>query len=242
MSEKPYTYTDPTTGARLAVDDKDIVIEVRDEGVYVSCPTGDDAVALVRAILAVAGDTGHAVVSGEEIDEYLVTGRQIGARSMRDRVTEEIQRTWPWMSDSRPPSEKCAGVVAAVRALPLLPDTEPAPDQSAWPVDGDDLGCGPMCHCGGPASANPTNPDQVGPEEGFDAGWKAGVHRARAEHERRLTSLEKDYRDLAALVHGHGEDIGQAQAAIRGVGGAATSEDWVEFGKQLRRQDMGEDT
>lgn len=53
--------------------------------------------------------------------------------------------------------------------------------------------------------------------EDFDAGWAAGHAHASADQER-IAELEKQVKDLSDLVHGHGEDIGQAQAAIRGLG------------------------
>lgn len=54
------------------------------------------------------------------------------------------------------------------------------------------------------------------------------IHRvARLETDlaRRVADLEQQHADLARLVHGHGEDIGQAQAAIRGLGSRFTAEE-----------------
>ena len=117
------------------------------QSVSVNTPTGADAVAMPRAVLAAAGDTGYAVVDVARTNNLMRMSKEYGARSMRERAIEEIRRTWPWMSDSRPPSEKCATVTAAVRALPLLPSdgdtvevqdgaritlrTDPAPESDA---------------------------------------------------------------------------------------------------------------
>lgn len=68
----------------------------------------------------------------------------------------------------------------------------------------------------------PDDGDETPPVEDFDAGWSAGHTHARAD-EARISELEKQVADLAALVHGHGEDIGQAQAAIRGLGKQRTA-------------------
>lgn len=53
--------------------------------------------------------------------------------------------------------------------------------------------------------------------EDFDSGWTCGYNHARAD-ETRIAELEKQLADLADLVHGHGEDLGQAKDAIRGLG------------------------
>jgi hypothetical protein len=67
-----------------------------------------------------------------------------------------------------------------------------------------------------------TTEEQEQPVEDFDAGWAAGHAHASADADR-ITELEKLVADLSDLVHGHGEDIGQAQAAIRGLGKQRTS-------------------
>ncbi|WP_435110130.1 hypothetical protein [Nocardiopsis synnemataformans] len=53
--------------------------------------------------------------------DQLVAGT---ARSMRERSADEVARHWPRLTDKRPAAEKCADVMDAVRALPLLSDDD----------------------------------------------------------------------------------------------------------------------
>lgn len=103
---------------------------------------------------------------------------------------------------------------------PLLPDSDS--EGTTWPVDDSEECTTPDCACSSQdrttSSYDPPAPRHAAaPEEGFDAGWVSGVEHARSEHEHRISELEKLTSDLSALVHGHGEDIGQAKAAIRGL-------------------------
>lgn len=61
-------------------------------------------------------------------------------------------------------------------------------------------------------------------EAGHEDTAKARARYADDDLARRVADLEQQHADLARLVHGHGEDIGQAQAAIRGLGTYYTAE------------------
>ena len=120
--ELPYTYTDFDYDT-IKIADGELKATDTARGVSVvvgllDSPT--DVVALVRAILAANGNTGHVLVSREDIDEYLATGRQIGARSMRERALAAIQPRW----DLQPEAQ--AEAATAIRALPLIPDVSGA--------------------------------------------------------------------------------------------------------------------
>ncbi|MFJ9558238.1 hypothetical protein ACIRPH_30910 [Nocardiopsis sp. NPDC101807] len=85
-------------------------------------PIGPDAVALARAILAAAGNTGHRVISTEELQRLVVhRAEQKGARSMRERAAE-VSDAW---SEGHGVADTSDYIGAAIRALPLLPE-EPA--------------------------------------------------------------------------------------------------------------------
>src|SRR5690606_38905408 len=123
----------------------------------------------------------------------------------------------------------------AVRALPLLPDgddseVQDAPQQTCASrstfMDESTWRCG-LAHdhdawhksAGGEREWTDAAADDA-PGEDFDAGWTAGHAHASAD-EARIAELEKQLADLADLVHGHGEDLGQAKADIRGLGKTA---------------------
>lgn len=111
MTDLPYTYTDVDgdylrigKGAYTAYDPSSR------KAVSVTTPTGEDAVAVARAVLAAAGDTGHEVVEVALVSRTLRSAEEEGARSMRERAIEALG------------SPQYAA--AAIRALPLLPDSE----------------------------------------------------------------------------------------------------------------------
>lgn len=118
-----YDFTDRDgDGLRVTHDGSNGYVAVSKETgpAAVYAPTGADAVALARAVLAAAGDTGHVVLSRSEIDEFLVTGRKIGARSMRERAATTVELYGEW-SRLETPADR-------IRALPLFPDVpRPAP-------------------------------------------------------------------------------------------------------------------
>lgn len=131
MSEKPYTYTDVDgdylrvgKGAYTAYDPS------AQQAVSVNTPTGEDAVALARAILTAAGDTKHRVVSEEWLTTVIKINREDAARSMRDRADTAARQA---VVVDRPLNlaEQRASIVAAIRLLPLMAD---APDTEAAPV------------------------------------------------------------------------------------------------------------
>ena len=118
------------------------------------------------------------------------------------------------------------------RSLPLLPDDEPKKSGRVESLEIDGKQVYPKTDLDQHATrdiatALPLLPDEAeatdtAPVEGFDAGWTAGHTHARAD-EARITELEKQVADLSDLVHGHGEDIGQAKAAIQGLGSQRTA-------------------
>jgi hypothetical protein len=71
----------------------------------VDWPTGSDAVALAKAVLEAAGDTGHRVVSEEHIKDLEAAAAYVAARSMREQAARLL--------DFR---------ASKIRALPLLTD------------------------------------------------------------------------------------------------------------------------
>lgn len=113
----PYTYTD-CDGDVLVVSLNQIKTTCFYDGdpeeTSVTTPPAPDAIALARAILEAAGDTGHVVIPQEEIGiatEILV--RRV-AESMRERAANVATRV-----------NFGGGVAALIRALPLLPEGEP---------------------------------------------------------------------------------------------------------------------
>lgn len=68
MADLPYTYTDDD-GDRLHINHHISFIAAGSDVLSMEPPTGEDAVALARAILAAAGNTGHLVVSEDDRDE-----------------------------------------------------------------------------------------------------------------------------------------------------------------------------
>lgn len=133
MTDLPYTYKD-SGGSELRIGRGYCTASDRanHKTVSVDTPTGEDAVAVARAVLAAAGDTGHEVISAKEI-EWL--------RAENTRLTRERD--------------------VAVRELGKALTAERA--------------------------------------EHLDVKFDGT--------RRRLAALEQQFTDLAALVHGHGEDL-----------------------------------
>lgn len=123
--ELPYTYTDAAT---LTIDNTtgtwQISVWDDSEGASINAPTGPDAVALARAVLAAAGDTGHVVVEEAQVARQFKAEAAIAARSMRERAARvaEINRTGR------------TEIAMAIRALPLVSD---APRPAAAPLTAD---------------------------------------------------------------------------------------------------------
>ena len=112
----PYTFTDGQ-GARLVVDGQMEMVYVYCAGVGstgVDLPTGEDAAEFARAFLAAAGDTGHRVISEASLDEMIDAFAKAAAKDMRNRSYEAAYNA---PGTPYTPTE-------AIRALPLLPDTE----------------------------------------------------------------------------------------------------------------------
>src|SRR5690625_3384526 len=86
-----YTYTDPDTGYTLSVSSTHLRI-IDDDRVYdeMPAPTGEDAVALARAVLAAAGNTGHLVVSVEDSSRAIRIREALAAEDMRHRYSQAI--------------------------------------------------------------------------------------------------------------------------------------------------------
>lgn len=112
MADLPYTYTD-RDGDRLIVDATCVVIVEESDGAAVSThvlgPGGADAVALARAVLAAAGNTGHVVVHKADL-----IGAENAVVAMRQRaahLTEYSDKTRAEIADE-------------IRSLPLLPGDE----------------------------------------------------------------------------------------------------------------------
>ena len=90
MSDLPYTYTDDD-GDRLHVNHSIDFIAAGSDVLSMGPLTGSDAVALARAILAAAGDTGHLVVSEDDRDESRRYIRILEAQ--RDDLRREVRDT-----------------------------------------------------------------------------------------------------------------------------------------------------
>lgn len=122
----PHTYTDEAdhtlkvtdfpgprlvTKTTLPTEDEQGVVE---HVASVTAPKGADAVALARAVLEAAGDTGHRVVSEEHIKDLEAAAGYVAARSMRERAAQEVL--------FQPGTRVPMAISEAISALPLLPD------------------------------------------------------------------------------------------------------------------------
>ncbi len=110
-----YTYTN-YDGDVISVEGDFITAYCGDTGnqlVAVLTPVGDKGVALARAILTSAGNTGHFVTSVETVVDSSRVSVEYGARSMRERIADAMEVEY--------------GLLAArmVETMPLLPgDTD----------------------------------------------------------------------------------------------------------------------
>src|SRR5690625_496057 len=95
----PYTYTDDD-GDRLHINHPGISFIAGSDVLSMEPPTGEDAVALARAILAAAGNTGHIVVSTEDSSRAIRIREALAAEDMRSeerRVGKEGRsRGWAY--------------------------------------------------------------------------------------------------------------------------------------------------
>lgn len=129
MSDLPYTYVDPN-GDRLRVSAVNTITmwsrETPDDGEPLAglwAPTGEDAAALARAVLANPGpgDVRYVVVPEWQVidpQELAAEKRayaEAAAQSMCDRVIEVVVQANPVGSLFSPLPDR-------IRALPLLPD------------------------------------------------------------------------------------------------------------------------
>jgi len=154
-----YTYQAPYTPAVIPLtvterisagpDPEDVtipaVVQLAQALLTAHAPKGPDAVALARAILAVAGDTEHEVARTDEIDAYRARSArgfeltcevrrlrqerdaalEKGARSMRDLAAQEVL-----IDTHRVPM----AISEAIAALPLRPNTD-RPDLVDLPAE-----------------------------------------------------------------------------------------------------------
>src|SRR5690625_7780259 len=85
----PYTYT-ADDGDRLHINHPGISFIAGSDVLSMEPPTGEDAVALARAILAAAGNTGHIVVSTEDSSRAIRIREALAAEDMRHRYSQAI--------------------------------------------------------------------------------------------------------------------------------------------------------
>ncbi len=90
-----------------------LMISAAGKSMWTCPPTGPDAVAFARAVLAAAGDTGHEVVSVASVSELARSAEEEGARSMRERATLAADH-----------ADTASIAAAEIRGLPLLSDTD----------------------------------------------------------------------------------------------------------------------
>lgn len=119
MTDLPYTYTEPNGDSlRMFSDGPDLVVTVRqDGGARTVVVPREETPNLARAVLAAAGDTGHEVLSVEEIGQIIEDSTAIGARSMQERAAA--------CAEDDPTADY--DIRRQIRALPLLPDDDTTP-------------------------------------------------------------------------------------------------------------------
>lgn len=108
MTDLPYTYTDSGEDTLAVTKDPsgNRVITVREafggkkHKATVYAPTGEAAVALARAVLSAAGDTGHEVISAEELGRIIADAKQETRRQL-DEAHSEIRQLLQQRSDLR---------------------------------------------------------------------------------------------------------------------------------------------
>ncbi|MFL1427122.1 MULTISPECIES: hypothetical protein [unclassified Nocardiopsis] len=127
MSTLPYTYTDPSGDSITVNDELRRGLQIKEtlgETAFraaVHVPTGPDAVALARAVLAAAGNTGCEVVAAEDMAKMRRAAMEAAATVMRERAAEVCEGD-PW-AHGEDTSDK-------IRALPLLPAPAPLTDNT----------------------------------------------------------------------------------------------------------------
>lgn len=113
----PYTWTD-SDGDELRVVAGHVSISKETSGQStVYAPTGPDAVALARAVLAAAGNAGCEVVAAEDMAKMRQAAMEAAATVMRERAAHVVsQRDYAGHGEDN---------AEAIRALPLLPTPTP---------------------------------------------------------------------------------------------------------------------
>lgn len=134
MTERRLLYTRSYMGGDvLSVEGDFITVYCGDTGnqlVELFTPVGEDAVALARAILTSAGDTGHEVISAQEIKRLTAerdrlrtaweSAREDIAKDMRGRAAHAVAEH----GESASPSE----LYSIVTDLPLVADSDTSED------------------------------------------------------------------------------------------------------------------
>lgn len=115
MTDLPYTYKD-SGGSELRIGRGYCTASDRTnhKTVSVNAPTGEDAAEFARAVLSAAGDTGHRVVHEADL-----IGAENAVVAMRQRAAYLVEYS---------PDMSRADLVEAIRALPLIPDTDGTTD------------------------------------------------------------------------------------------------------------------
>lgn len=262
--ELPYSYRD-VDGDRLAVFTGEIPgqgrgVNLRTDSHGCSIPA-EDVPALVRAILAAAGDTGHEVVSASGLDSQLpdrggdiITDLDV-ALATRTDLTDEHRACYEAIlsrvEEIRAERDRALRAARSMRERLLaevvdLLETHGTTD--ALLNDVERLRALPLIPDGDTTDAEARD---AACDQGRADGLRMGEARAE-ETEARLAALEKLTSDQAdeieaqsRLIDALRADMRSVQAAIRGLGSqfvdARSADEWFEFGKRLRRQAMGED-
>lgn len=209
----PYTYTDDD-GDRLHVNHHISFIAGSDV-LSMEPPTGEDAVALARAVLAAAGDTGHLVVSVEDSSRAIRIREALAAEDMRHRYSQAISD----LLELYGASAALINDAGRLECLPLTPD-EDTDDEN------------PLCPAMSPTSDThvPYGCEGAAGHEGEHHALKGAVTwESDPDLASRITELEELVADQANALEGHSraiadlrEQMSSAQAAIRGLGQSIT--------------------
>lgn len=206
----PYTYTDPDTGYTLSVSSTHLRI-IDDDRVYdeMPAPTGEDAVALARAVLAAGGNTGHLVVSTEDSSRAIRIREALAAEDMRHRYSEALSD----LLELHGASDALINDAGRLDCLPLTPDTD---DEN------------PLCPAMSPTSDThvPYECEGTAGHEGEHHALKGAVTwESDPDLASRITELEALAADQVDALEKHSRAIADlrthmngAQAAIRGLG------------------------
>jgi hypothetical protein len=189
----PHTYTD-IDGATLHVEKGKVTANRRVESlVYLSAQDPEKVVALVRAILAASGNTGYTVVCEADMVAQENAAAHSAAWSMRERAM-------------RAASDAPGTPAEAIRALPLTGNADPGDEAPA---------SGAVRDLSAIREAEIRAVRDAAYDEGHADGLRMGTARA---DDKRLSDLEEQYADLADLAEKLRADLGQAYAAVTGVG------------------------